>query len=191
MSDDALIAARLRTLRTQWLVLTASNLAFAGIVTSGMLTERGGTPPHLAELFAAMSLGIAIVSVAFPARHLDLALRRMRVHVSEHAGEIVGSFRASVPIRRVIDEPERVVADALGTYQTPFLLGMALTEAIALFGVMLGFQGTPVWACLPFFALALAIMIAKYPSVEIVTRALERVTNASCPLTPSSTSTNR
>ncbi|HVQ54242.1 MAG TPA: hypothetical protein VMT25_03640, partial [Thermoanaerobaculia bacterium] len=47
-----------------------------------------------------------------------------------------------------------------------FLLRAASAEAVALFGLLIGFQGAPILQCAALFALALAAMLSSFPTRE-------------------------
>ena len=64
-------------------------------------------------------------------------------------------------------------------YQTPFILSLALTEAIAIFGLVIA-QGrlAPSALALPFFAVAWALFGLRFPRVASVVQPAERLYGA-------------
>lgn len=181
--------ARLKTVRILWLALVMTNAIYIGMVSSHAAISPDAAPPYMAEMFGALAFGIAILSIVMPARGFEAGLRNMKVELVEVPGEVVGSFRESAPLTRVIAEPERALADAFVRFQTPFILGMALAESISLFGFMLGFMRAAPIVYMPFFAAGTVLMLSKFPTEQRMVRALERVKNAK--LMPSGTSTDR
>jgi hypothetical protein len=113
-----------------------------------------------------------------PARTFDAALRAMDVTFENEIGEPVGSFRESAPTVKLIAKPHDTVVAAFARWQPPFLIGMALAEAINLFGFMLGFMGAHPYAYAPFFALGLGLMVLQFPRLVTLTSAIERVKGA-------------
>lgn len=49
-------------------------------------------------------------------------------------------------------------------YVTSFILAMALAEAVAIYGLVLGFKGAPPSVVLPFFVGAWILMIIRFPT---------------------------
>jgi hypothetical protein len=174
------MAQRLQTVRILWAALFGSSLLFLMMVTSHIVhdEEGHGVPPHLPELLGALAVGIAIVSIVLPAKNFDAMLRTLDVKFENEVGEPIGSFRESAPTTRLIAEPHKTVLAAFARYQTPFIIGMALSESICLFGFMLGFMGAPPYAYAPFFALGLGLMVWRFPRLVTITSALERVKQA-------------
>ncbi len=173
------MAARLQVVRILWMALFVSSLMFLFMITSHIAhDDNARLPPHMPELFGALALGIAIISVVLPARNFDAALRRMDVTFENEVGEPVGSFRESAPVEKLIAKPHDTVSAAFARFQTPFIFGMALAESINLFGFILGFMGAPPYAYAPFFALGLGLMGSKFPRLVTITSALERVKGA-------------
>jgi hypothetical protein len=171
------MAARLNVVRILWCGLMVANaMSFVLAVTHAQ--PHSTMPPHFPELAGAISLGIAMASIVLPARGFAMALRNMKVEIIDAPGEVLGGFRESAPVVRVIAEPERALSDALVRFQTPFILGMALAESIGLFGLMIGFLGGPPIAYAPFFGVSTALMLSKFPTLPRIERALERAKNA-------------
>ncbi|HEY2368849.1 MAG TPA: hypothetical protein VGH87_20780 [Polyangiaceae bacterium] len=173
------MAARLQTMRILWMALFGSSVMFLFMITSHVVhDEHARMPPHLPEMLGALAFGISIVSIALPARGFDMALRTMKVTFENEVGEPVGSFRESAPVEKLFASPHQTVMDAFTRFQTPFLIGMALSESICLFGFMLGFMNAPPTTYAPFFAVGLGLMAWKFPRLSTITSALERVKGA-------------
>jgi len=67
-------------------------------------------------------------------------------------------------------------------FQPPFIVGMALCEAIGLFGLMLGFMGASTKVAVGFFLAAIVLMAVRYPRLPTFTRAVEVASSAKCVL---------
>lgn len=166
-------------MRILWVALFFSSLLLLFMITSHLVHDDDPRmPPHLPEMLGALALGIAIVSIVVPARTFDAALRAMDVTFENEVGEQIGSFRESAPTVKLIAKPHDTVIAAFARFQQPLLMGLALAEAINLFGFMLGFMGAHPYAYAPFFALGLGLMMWKFPRLETITTALERVKGA-------------
>lgn len=59
-------------------------------------------------------------------------------------------------------------------FQTSFILGMALSESVAMFGFVLGYLGFGPRAIAPFFGVSALLMLARFPSRRRITRALRK-----------------
>jgi hypothetical protein len=133
-------------------------------------------------LLAVLAVAVAVTSFVLPRKLFTAGLAQVQIAVAEEPGEVVGSFRESAPVKRVVTNPEQAVLGALAKLQAPFIVGMALCESIALFGLMLGFIGESMRLAVVFFLVALALMALRYPRLATVTQAVERSSNAKCTL---------
>jgi hypothetical protein len=129
-------------------------------------------PAYYPELFAVVATCVAVLAVWFPRKLLTdgVSNRRKNIEIADEGG------------RRVVVKPVETVRDLMLAYQPTFLIGMALSEAVALIGFMLGFLGGSLLVASAFFLVALVLMVAKYPRLSTVIGAIERVTGATCPL---------
>ncbi len=173
-------------MRVLWLGLLGSHVVLMVMIAAHLARGAEGNemPPHLPEMLGALALGLAVVSVVFPAKAFDQGLRSMAVRTTNEVGEAVGSFRESAPVTKVVADPEQAVVDAFARFQTAMIVGLSLAEAISLFGFMIGFMGGPVYGYAPFFALGIALTLSKFPRLVTITSAIERVKGARCELKP-------
>jgi hypothetical protein len=58
------------------------------------------------------------------------------------------------------------------------ILGLALAESVALFGLVLGQLGSPLPGVLPFFVVSWGLMLSKLPTERAIVQALEQVYDA-------------
>jgi len=171
-------------MRILWMALLASHLLLYFVVAAHMLHEEAPPmPPHLAELLAAISLGVVVIAIVLPAKAIDQGLRNLDVETTNEVGEAVGSFRESAAVTKVVANPERAVLAALPRFQTPMIIGLALAESVSLFGFLLGLFGAPAWTWAPFFGVGIALTVIKFPRLSAITRAIERVKGARCDFT--------
>ena len=52
----------------------------------------------------------------------------------------------------------------MNQYQIGLILAMALAEAVAIYGMILGFQGAPNSVVLPYFIAAWVLMLIRFPT---------------------------
>jgi hypothetical protein len=169
-------------MRIIWIALMVSVVLY-DVMLVQLRKQRGPSndmPPHLPEMLALLAVVIAVVSIVLPRRLFAVALKQVDAKVAEEPGEVVGSFRESAPVQRVVSNPEEAILGALAVFQSPFLVGMALCESIALFGFMLGFLGESMKVAVGFFLVSLSLMAVRYPRVASMTQAIESSTGAKC-----------
>ena len=175
------IAVSVRTTRVLWMSLVISTLLYLALLAK--LHPAPQAVPAVEILVIAIAAATTgALSLFLPSRQLIAALRRLELRVVDQIGEPVGSFRESAPVRRVVADAEAAVRAAMPAYQTSLILGMALAEAVALFGFALGFLGQPAQVVAPFFVVCWALMATKFPRLVRITRAIETSTRAECRL---------
>jgi hypothetical protein len=163
----------MRVVRILWAALFASTATFIVVLFLVPVADEPA-PPILLPIFAALAISLAVISVLFPRYAHRLALLRGEFPVEEvDDPDAIGMFRASAPKKRIFAEPERTRERAFFCYQTPFILGMALSEAIAMFGFVLGFLGFPLPHVLPFWAVAWILFAWRFPTERKVFEPLE------------------
>jgi hypothetical protein len=173
---------RLRTLRILWAAITASSVMLLGVL---WMVRRSQPPPGQPEpillpVLGFVALSVAVVSVVMPRTMLRQALGRLDLRLDSepdpHAEPSL--FRDSAPMRKVFAEPERARERAVMPFQTTLILGLALSEAVAIFGFVLGMLGFDLAYVLPFFVVSWILCAVRRPSLEQIERALEQAKQA-------------
>lgn len=136
--------------------------------------------PVLAPTFAAAALSLAVTSFLLP-RHLHRSmLAKVEVPVTTEAdpGAFGSFYREAAPKRRIIADREAAHRAAVACFLTPHILRLALSEAIALFGFVLGILGheEPVWA--PFFGVGAVLIAIRFPTARQMIGPLEEALGA-------------
>ena len=90
-------------------------------------------------------------------------------------------FRDSPPTVRRFANPERVRSRLAALSFTPFILELALSEAVAIFGLVAAMLGAEPMTWLPFTALGAILIAIRFPTERRFVRALERVYDARMP----------
>ncbi len=133
---------------------------------------------------ALVSLSVAVMSFALPKRlHLQ-AVANLSLEVVDQAdpnASDVIPYR-DAPTRRVVKSPLEAAQKAFGTYQVSLILGCALSESVALFGLVLGFAVFPLQTVLPFFIASWALLLARFPTMPRVIAPVEAHLKAKIPL---------
>lgn len=174
---------RLRVARILWGALFASTCVFLGVLL--FVRQSGTIPAEPAEpfmliAFGVVALGVAAASIVVPRTTHRTSLGNAKLEVVTEVDERDGAalFRDAAPTIRVFANPDEARRVAHIRYHTPFILGMALSESIALFGFSLAMLGFPVLQVLPFWIVSWVLMIVRFPTPRRVFAALEEIHDA-------------
>lgn len=183
MSAATTDSARLRVVRILWGALFSSTCMFIVVLLIQQRADALPTEPVtplMLPVLGAVALGIAVLSVVFPRQmfHASLKLAKLEVITQVDEGEGPALFRDAAPTIRVFAKPDEARTMVFPKYQTAFILGMALSEAVALFGLVLGMQGVPLLHVLPFWVVCWALMIMRFPTPKRIFGPLEKVHDA-------------
>jgi len=134
-----------------WLALLMSQGMYLTLLNVPGLIDVSPVPPPAMTRFllAAMALSVAVASFVVPRLLWNSALKQT-------------SYRAPQDTAREHDDAALGQGMKLG--MVPFILGLALNEAVAIFGLVLGFLGEHWYFTTPFFALAIVLMLVRFPT---------------------------
>lgn len=179
----------LRVPRILWAALIMSCVIYGGLIASGLLSQGRGEPivldPTMALVFATSALGAAVTSFLLPASILRQALANAApsVTIEERADtDATTLFRDAAPRVRSIASPAEARAIFAGRFFTSFILSLALSEAVAVFGLaghVAGFLPIPV--ALTFVGAAIVLQALRFPSAARCVAVTERAWNAKWP----------
>jgi F0F1-type ATP synthase membrane subunit c/vacuolar-type H+-ATPase subunit K len=168
--------------RILWGALLVSTALFLGVLAWSQHSGATAASPEQPMMFPAMSaaaLMVAAMSFVVPRMIHHNALRAAKLPVEEvDDPDAVGMFRSAAAKQRVFADPKRARSLALAIYMTPFILGMALGEAISLFGFILGFNGSALLHVVPFWILCWLLFALRFPTEARALRPLETVYDA-------------
>jgi hypothetical protein len=174
-------AQRLLTPRILWGAISVTPALFLFV----LFMTRAQRPPVPAEPTMFYALGgvaaaVAVASLVLPRFLYKQGVGPTKSKVVEQVDErdAPGMFRQSAPMVRVFADPVAARSRAFGVYQTTFILGMALSEAVVLFGFVLGFLGFPLPHVLPFWGVGWLLMLTRFPTVGAVIGPFERLHDA-------------
>jgi hypothetical protein len=157
-------------LRILWTALSFSTVFFVVLVTGFRPAPAGPPQAILLPAFAFIAIGMIVVSFVLPRVGYKTAVDNARPEITEvtdaSASDVI-PYR-DAPRRRVFAKPEEARRKAVVIFQTPFILGMALTESITLLGFTLGWLGHPMWAWAPFFAVGWELFALRFPTKQAV-----------------------
>jgi len=162
----------LTTMRMIWASLSFSTVIF--LMVGLTMTQVPDEPPSKLILFAFafVSVGIAGASQLLPKQTLVLALKAQKFQVIEPpAAERM--FNDSPRRGRKFAQPAEVRHKLVQCAQTPFILGLVLSESVALMGFVLLMQGFAVTQALGFFVVSWVLLLSRFPKLETYQRVLE------------------
>ena len=139
--------------RIMWLALLVSQGIYLTLLNVPGLIEVAPEPPPAVMRFVLMGVAllVAVASFVVPRILWASALKRT-------------AYRAPQDTARSHDEAALRQGMKLG--MAPFILGLALNEAVAIFGLVLGFLGEGWLFTTPFFVLAIVLMLVRFPTEE-------------------------
>jgi hypothetical protein len=175
--------------RILWAAIFGSTILFLGVL---VFLEPAPPEPPQPILFVALSaaaLAALIASFVVPPMALRQALARSKLESRRETvvdptptGSDVLPYREAATITRTVaSKPMQARQSALVAYQTGLIFGLAMSEAVALFGFMLHFLGFPLLWALPFFVVSWISMALRFPTPERVLAPFERATGVHIP----------
>lgn len=137
----------LLTPRILWAALLASQAMYVGLMVIGIF-EVPEEPPDamMLPVLGVVALGTGAMSFVVPAFVRKSATEQVMRKLPQHEATDAAIFRA-----------------ALEAGFAPFILSIALSEAVAIFGLVLSALGFPLLYCLPFSALGAMLTLIRFP----------------------------
>jgi hypothetical protein len=170
----------LQTMRILWGAMNATPLVFAVVLIVARPDDLVPEVPQMPFILGPVALVVLAVSWLIPRHQLDLAIRNLKLEQRTEVSKEETLFRHAAPTHQVFARPfsdaYRKLAMAV---QTSFILGMALSEAVVLFGLVIGLMGFDrLWAA-PFFAAGWLAMLLRFPRTAPLRRRIEALHGAS------------
>lgn len=174
----------LKTIRILWFALLLATFLYMG-VAYGVLPKNTAAPPQpfMPYVLGGLSLTIAVISFLLPRMTYKQAANNADVKISE---EVVSSafpnrYREATPKRVVFADPKDAAHKAFVCFQAPFILSLALSEAIALFGLVLAQLGFEKMISVPFFLAGAVLIAVRFPQQATVLAMFEQARGATFP----------
>ena len=168
----------LTTMRIMWASLMFS-VCIMLVVVFIVPHEPVSAPAFYVPLFAAVALWCALLSFVLPKRMYVQGAKNQEIPLSpsqSFGGMPGGMFQDAGPARKLPAHPDEARRHATVLFQTQFILSLALSEAVALFGFMLGHLGFSPVQFVPFFVVSLALMALRFPTEERIVAMFEAAT---------------
>jgi hypothetical protein len=174
MTPQNRFAQALRVARVLWGSLTASTVIFAGLALG--VPHNVPRPMELQVQWALvfLALVVAIVSFVLPARTYSNALQSRKAEVAQP--EPMAGFVAGQGARFV--HPGKAAGQAVVLWQTPFILSMALSEAVTLLGFIIAWSGGALAVAGPLMAAGTLLAAVRFPTLARMLGPYERAHGA-------------
>lgn len=162
----------LATMKVMWAAISFSTVLFLAVGLGA--AQVPDEPPETVMLFAfaGLSLGILAASQLVPKQVLIAALKAEKFEVLEPPPE-EHMFDDSPRRGRRFAAPDEVRRKLIHCAQRPFILGIALSEAIPIMGLVLMMIGFSLQHALGFFVVSWALLLSKFPRLSSFERVLE------------------
>jgi hypothetical protein len=173
----------LQTPRILWGALFASTVIFFVIMLVVHPETSGPPEPIMAPALGFVALTTAVMSFIIPRMNYRQATANVKLDTVEESvdtGSDVLPYRGGAK-RRVFTDAKAARKKALMIFQTPFILSLALSESIALYGFVLGFLGFHFLIALPFFIVSWVLIALRFPTEQKVFGQFETGTGAHFP----------
>jgi hypothetical protein len=174
----------LRTTRILWFALLVACFMYVGLAFGGFFPRPVVAPePIMPIAFAGVAAMLSAASFLMPRMVYAGAARAADLATQEEVAPDGYSqkYREAMPKSVVFADPNAARNKAYALFMTPFILSLALSEAIALFGLVLSVLGFEKTVCAPFFAVGAVLILIRFPSEPSILAALERARGASFP----------
>lgn len=165
--------------RVLWAALYASTFIYVFLYFTVAPDQPQQPIGTMRIALAVTALMVAVVSFVLPAslHRKGAAMAKLDVKdVPDPDGSVM--LRDEAPTIRVFADPAKARKKAMALYFTPLILSLALTEAIAIFGFVLGFLGAELPTVLPFFVAAWILFIPRFPRWKAAVEPLEQAHDA-------------
>ncbi len=175
------MASTLRMSRILWGALLWSCVLYA--IVAFVARPADAVPqPILLPLLSVAAVVVAVLSFVIPRITYASAARSMtnKPAIVERGAMPVDAahFRSSGTSGPVFADAPAAEAAARKLYQTTLILGIALSEAVALFGIVLAFTGFGPVVFLPFVAAGAVLIAIRFPTRDAVVSPFEKVFGA-------------
>lgn len=185
MTDGSSWANALRVPRILWGALLWSCVIYGGLIVAGIFppAEAALVDPPLVMALAGASVGVAVASFVLPARMLAQGVSQLALETREVADpDAAVMFRDAAPKRLEIADPVAARARIMTVYFTPFILSCALSEAVAVFGIVVAATGAASFEiALSFVAVGALLLAIRFPTAGAIEAQVERHTKARFP----------
>ena len=176
----------LQTMRILWAALSSSPLLFCVVmlvVSPQSCSDSPQQPDYTLSVVTLAALAMAVMSFLVPRAVFLLTAKGTTLAITnEPDANANTAFRDIVPTRRVFADRANALTVAGQIHSTRLIVSLAMSETIAIMGMVLGMQfryGPEV--TVPFCVLALALMLVRFPREAAIIKQFEAAYGATLP----------
>lgn len=158
-----------------WAALLANTVLFLAVAYIQAPRGEVGVEMSMVIAMAGAALVASVMSLVLPRFLGDSAFRNAEFEVEkipDPEGSII--LREKAPTIRVFANPAEARKRAYGLFFTPFILGLALCEAVAIFGLVLAMMGMEILHTLPFYVVSWLLIAPRFPTEKKILAYAER-----------------
>ncbi len=151
-------------MRILWAALLGSLGVYVAVLMLGAPEPAEQAGPEMIVALVASAVFCAVISFLLPRLLLRKALAAQTfetVEVPDPDASVM--FRDATPMVRAFADPEAVERKLGALSFAPFIISLALSEAIGAFGLVLGLTGAPVEVVAGFFATSAVLIAIRFP----------------------------
>ena len=172
MTSPDIFEPMLRTVRTLWGALLASTCLLT-VLSVVLDNHHVVAPPTFAVVFSVCAMATAVASFVIPARAAAQTVKQGEVELAP--GRAVPGSTQPIP---TFADPRGAARTAFGRAFIPFMLSVALSEAVCLFGFALHMTGGPVQVSGSLALFGVALVAARFPTAKNMVARFERAHGA-------------
>ena len=168
----------LMTPRILWAALVMSTGIY--VVIPNFMQRPEELPQRMMLIiFAMLAVSVGVASFILPRHIFRMALERLRLEVVEDQDRSEErGFRDKPSAQRRFADPAQVRKRLMTIWFTPFILSLAMAEAIAIFGLVLLFLGASYIEGIPYFVACWVLFAIRVPREATIIAAAEKVYQA-------------
>lgn len=166
-------ASPLTTPRILWGNFLVSVVLFLGMTFIVPQDPELAFEPIMAPVFGGVAVMSAVMSFVVPGIIVKPALANADVKLRE-VPDPNASIQVSgkTPTIKVVADPRAFRQRAYAMFLTPWLLAVALSESVAIFGLVLHFMGASLPIIAPFFAVSFLLIAMRFPTEKAIIKPL-------------------
>lgn len=173
---------QLQTPRVLWFALLMSNAMYAVVGMLAAPTDGSTIDPTLLVALGVVALGNGVGAFIIGMKLRRTAYLKANFEVEEVPDPNAETmFRDSPPMIRQFAKPDTIPKRLMPLAFTPFILELALSESVAIFGLVAALLGADVLTWLPFIFTGATLIAVRFPTEARWLRALERIYDARMP----------
>ena len=167
--------------RLIWGALLLSTFAYLGVGWWMVQQRTEAVEVEMTLLYGLAAAGFcsAVASLVLPRFFLGAWTRRVKLKVEDRPDPTAEThYRQHVTGSRVFVDPDEARRQLAAAFFVPLILGLALAESVAIYGLVLLLLGSSWPEAIGFFAASWVLMAVRFPLEGPLVATLEKAKNA-------------